>query len=99
VTVTTEADSAVGCGFPFEEGREYLVDASGKEPSVSLCGENKPLEEAGADLRALGDGGTPKGGGVLTDTSGTVGAPAVVGLAGLALAVALLLASRLLRTR
>jgi hypothetical protein len=37
--------------------------ATGKDLSVSLCGETKPLSEAGADLEALGDGEAPDDGG------------------------------------
>ncbi len=97
VTITTEADSSVGCGYPFEEGREYLVYATGGEPSVSLCSETKPLSEADADLEALGDGEAANGGDTLSDTSGALSVPAVIGLAGLTVTVSFLLAMRLLR--
>jgi hypothetical protein len=97
MTVTTEADSGMGCGYPFEEGREYLVYATGNDPSVGLCSETKPLSEADADLEALGEGQKPEDVGVLSDTSGGLSAPAGVGLAGLALAGSFLLAARLLR--
>jgi hypothetical protein len=97
VTITTEADSGMGCGYPFEEGREYLVYATGGEPSVSLCGETKPLSDADADLEALGDGEAANGGDTLSDTSGALSTPAVIGLAGLTVTVSFLLAMRLLR--
>ena len=97
VTITTEADSSVGCGYPFEEGREYLVYATGGEPSVSLCSETKPLSEADADLEALGDGEAANGGATLSDTSGALSTPAVIGLAGLTVTASFLLAMRLLR--
>ena len=97
VTITTEADSSVGCGYPFEEGQEYLVYATGKEPSVSLCSETKPLSEADADLEALGDGEAANGGATLSDTSGALSTPAVIGLAGLTVTMSFLLAMRLLR--
>jgi hypothetical protein len=97
MTVTTEADSGVGCGYPFEEGLEYLVYDTGEDPSVGLCSETKPLSEAGADLEALGEGQKPEDVGVLSDTSGGLSAPAAVGLAGLALAGSFLLAARLVR--
>ncbi len=97
VTITTEADSGMGCGYPFEEGREYLVYAEGDEPSVSLCSETKPLSEADADPEALGDGEIANGGDTLSDTSGALSTPVVIGLAGLAAAGSLLLAVRLLR--
>ena len=97
VTITTEADSGVGCGYPFEEGREYLVYATGEDPSVGLCGETKPLSGADADLEALGEGQRPEGGAALSDTSGALSTPAVIGLAGLTVTVSFLLAMRLLR--
>lgn len=56
------------CGYPFSEGRKYLVYAEGKNMSVNACGETTPLSKASAALAALGDGG------VLSDTSG--GSPA-----------------------
>ena len=96
ITITTEADSSFGCGYPFEEGREYLVYATGGDPSVSLCGETKPLSEARADLEALGEGQTPDGGSALSDTSGGVSVRAMAGLAGLVVTVSLLLAMRIL---
>ena len=99
VTITTDADSSMGCGYPFEEGREYLVYATGEDPSVGLCSETKPLSEADADLGALGDGEVPKDAGALSDTSGGVSVGAMVGLAGLAVTGSLLLAVRLLRVR
>ncbi|CAA9437452.1 MAG: hypothetical protein AVDCRST_MAG03-3714 [uncultured Rubrobacteraceae bacterium] len=98
MTVTTEADSGVGCGYPFEDGREYLVYATGDERSVSLCSETKPLSEARADLGALGDGASPEDGGALSDTSGGISVRAVALLAGLVMAGSLLLAMRLLNT-
>jgi Tissue inhibitor of metalloproteinase len=98
IEITTEADSGVGCGYPFEEGQEYLVYATGNDHlSVSLCSETKPLSEAEADLEALGEGQKPEDVGILSDTSGGLSAPAVVGLAGMALAGSFLLAARLLR--
>jgi hypothetical protein len=89
------------CGYRFEEGREYLVYAyTGKQGlEVDSCGATEPLSEAGADLAALGDGEKPQGGGgVLTDTSGDVSVRAMVGVAGLALAVSLLVVVRLVRS-
>ena len=86
------------CGYPFEEGREYLVYASGgMDLGVSLCSETKPLSKAEADLTVLGNGEKPKSGDALTDTSGVVPARVVVGLAGLAI-VASFLMVRLVRT-
>ena len=98
IEITTEADSGMGCGYPFEEGREYLVYAAGKEPSVGLCSETKPLSGANADLEALGDGSVPEPGSTLSDTSGGVSARTGIGLAGLAIAASFVLAARFLRT-
>ena len=97
-----EVKSPVGgsaCGYPFKEGQEYLVYASGRRDlEVSLCSETKPLSKADADLAVLGNGKKPKDGGdALNDTSGVVGARAVVGMAGLAMAASLLVMVRLLR--
>lgn len=97
-TVVVDAGAGSGCGYPFVEGEEYLVYATGRDHlSVSLCSETKPLTEAGSDLEALGEGATPDGGGALSDTSGAFSTPAVVGLAGLAITGSLVLATRLLR--
>jgi hypothetical protein len=98
VTITTEADSSMGCGYPFEEGREYLVYATGEDPSVSLCSETKPLSGADADLALLGNSGEkPKDGGAPSDTSVGVSVGAMVALAGLAVTASLALTMRLLR--
>ncbi len=91
------------CGYPFKEGQEYLVYAyTGKQGlEEGLCGATKPLSEAGADLRVLGDGERPQDGGdeeALTDTSGDVSVRAMVGVAGLVMAASLLLVVRLVRT-
>jgi hypothetical protein len=99
VVVDAAADSGSGCGYPFEEGREYLVYATEEDPSVTLCSETKPLSEADADLGALGDGEAPEDAGALSDTSGGVSAGAMVALAGLAVTGSFLLAVRLLRVR
>lgn len=57
VTVTTSRESA-SCGFPFEEGVEYLVYAYGEmdDLHVGLCGRTTTLLSAGVDLAALGEG-------------------------------------------
>jgi hypothetical protein len=52
------ATTASMCGFWFEPGKSYLVYASpwGDAPlTTSICGRTKPLDRAGADLRALGE--------------------------------------------
>ena len=50
-----------GCGFPFAEGKEYLVFAEPGEAGevVGLCGFSRLLSAAGATLKALGDGEPP----------------------------------------
>jgi hypothetical protein len=64
--VTTPRDGAT-CGYNFKEGQEYLVYAywgpHGSPPRPGLkadhCTETKPLSEADANLRVLGDGQRP----------------------------------------
>ena len=98
VEVTTGADSGMGCGYPFEDGREYLVYA-GKGISVDLCSETKPLAKARADLAVLGNGEKPKyGGDALSDTSGGFSVGAMVGIAGFAMAVSAFVMVRLMRS-
>ena len=98
--VSTQAHEGT-CGYPFEEGREYLVYAYGKQDlEVSLCSETKPLSKAGADLALLGDSQKPKDGGdeTLSDTSGGISARAMAGIAGLAMMTSLLVVLRFVRT-
>lgn len=85
------------CGYVFEEGREYLVYANGKqELEVGLCGRTKPLSGAGTDLALLGKSSEKQeNGAALPDTSGGVSVGAMVGTAGLAMAAALLVVARL----
>jgi hypothetical protein len=96
--LTTQSQGSA-CGYSFSEGREYLVDAKGKM-SVDICIETKPLSEASEIVEALGNGETPEegGGDALTDTSGVVGARAMVGMAGLAMLGSFLLVVRFVRT-
>jgi hypothetical protein len=86
------------CGYPFKEGEEYLVYAyTGKQGlEVDLCNGTQRLTEAEADLEVLGAGKKPTGGEVLSDTSGGLSAGALVGLAGLA--ASLVVVVRLVRT-
>jgi hypothetical protein len=95
--LTTQSQGSA-CGYAFSEGREYLVDATGKM-SVSLCSETKPLSEASEIVEALGNGETPREGGeeALTDTSGLVSVRAMVGLAVLSMAASLLVVVRIVR--
>lgn len=90
-------DSA--CRYPFEEGREYLVYASGgRDLGVSLCSPTTPLSKAGADLAALGNGEKPESSDALTDTSGILPVRVVVGFAGLAMVASSLMIVRVSRT-
>ena len=90
------------CGVPFEEGREYLVYAYGGQGlETDLCSQTKPLSEAGTDLAVLANSEKPKDDSndeALSDTSGGVSAGAMAGLAGLALASAVLVVARLVRS-
>jgi hypothetical protein len=94
---TSSQESA--CGYPFEEGLEYLVYAE-QGFKVHLCSETKPLSKAGMNLQMLGDGERPGDDAPLPDTSGGVAGLGVVGLAGVVAAVTatLLLLRRLLRS-
>lgn len=58
VVVTTATNSAA-CGYGFEKGRSYLIYAhadAGAGLNVSLCSRTQRLEEADADIVALGAG-------------------------------------------
>jgi hypothetical protein len=101
--IGTAPNDGVSCGFPFEEGKEYLVYAYGGQQGLKTdgCSETKPLSKAGADLALLGNSEKPKDSGddeALSDTSGGVSARAMAGLAGLAVAASLLVVVRLVRT-
>ena len=90
------------CGVPFEEGREYLVYAYGEQGlETDICSQTRPLSEAGTDLAVLANSEKPKDDSndeALSDTSGGVSAGAMAGLAGLALASAVLVVARLVRS-
>ncbi len=49
------AQGEIGCGFPFEQGRRYLVYAHRAEDALhaSFCSRTARLEDARADLDAL----------------------------------------------
>ncbi|MEZ4700611.1 MAG: hypothetical protein R2834_09810 [Rhodothermales bacterium] len=58
VVVTTATNSAA-CGYGFEKGKSYLIYAhafDGAGLSVNLCSRTQRLEEADADIVALGAG-------------------------------------------
>ena len=56
VQVTTSGSGA-SCGYPFQEGRNYLVYAHGESDLVvSLCSRTRRLKDAREDLDALGPG-------------------------------------------
>ena len=90
------------CGVPFEEGREYLVYAYGEQGlETDICSQTRPLSEAGTDLAVLANSEKPKDDSndeALSDTFGGVSAGAMAGLAGLALASAVLVVARLVRS-
>jgi hypothetical protein len=92
--------SGMSCGYPFEEGQDYLVYAYGKQDlKVDLCSGTKSLSKAGAELALLGNGEKLKhGADALNDTSGVVPARAVLGLLGLAMAASLLVMVRVVRS-
>lgn len=56
IEVVTALDSA-SCGYPFRQGRDYLVhtrkDEHGGPDRVDLCSRTAPLDEAGDDLATL----------------------------------------------
>jgi hypothetical protein len=99
LVVSTPSQEAA-CGYPFSEGRKYLVYADGKMMNVSGCGRTTPLSEASADLRVLGNGETMGGSGaVLSDTSGGFPPLGVIGMVGgVVVAVSLVVLMRLVRT-
>jgi hypothetical protein len=106
-TVSTPSYGAA-CGYPFKEGKEYLVYAywgrAGSPPRPTLmesaCGPTVPLTEADANLRVLRNGATLGGSGaVLTDTSGGFPPLGGIGMVGGAVAVvSLAMLMRLVRT-
>lgn len=55
------ADSGPMCGYPFEQGRDYLVYAYGdpEHLDTGLCGRTQPFEAAFSDLAYLGPGYIP----------------------------------------
>src|SRR5699024_6285624 len=59
-TLFTERDTA-SCGFPFEEGEEYLIYANqnGDKWQVNNCPRTVLLTEAEEDLTAIGQGEEP----------------------------------------
>jgi hypothetical protein len=57
ITIKT-VRSEVSCGYEFEEGRKYVVYARNGE--TGLCSRTAGLENAVADLAALGDGWQPE---------------------------------------
>jgi hypothetical protein len=60
VTVRTATDSAA-CGFPFQEGEEYLVYAGGEDAlRVVTCSRTARLADAADDVAALGAAPGPR---------------------------------------
>ena len=61
VTTLTTAGSSASCGFEFQPGQSYLVYADLVEGQLnaSLCSRTAPVDLAGEDLQALGEGTAP----------------------------------------
>jgi hypothetical protein len=57
VVITTAGDTAQ-CGYPFQDGKIYLVYCFGKKEKLNtnLCTRTTLLESAAADLKDLGPG-------------------------------------------
>ncbi len=93
--VSTPRDGAT-CGYAFKEGQEYLVYAYGKEEpfKVDLCSQTRLLSRADAHLRVLGDGWSSGEDSALSDTSGGFPRLDMIGMMGLAVAVASLVVLR-----
>lgn len=60
VVVTTASDGAM-CGFGFQQGKSYLVYGYGDKEALNtnLCTRTKSIENAGDDLKELGEGKKP----------------------------------------
>jgi hypothetical protein len=87
--VTTESHTSM-CGYPFEEGREYLVYARTTGEGVlgaDLCSRTTLLDGADEDLSAFGPGRVPlegadvPGGGLPTPLLVAAGAAALLAVA------------------
>ncbi len=61
LTIEAAADDGM-CGFRFAQGQEYVVYAfsDGSGLSTNSCSRTRPLDAAGEDLLALGDGIVPE---------------------------------------
>ena len=90
------------CGYPFNEGQEYLLYSYGKEEpfKTDICTETKPLSGASPDFKVLGNGASVgNGGDTLSDTSGGFPRLDMIGMLGLGVAaVSLVVLRRLART-
>lgn len=60
LTIQTWKDTA-GCGYPFEEGKEYLVYAqhTAQGHEVSLCSRTTDIESADGDLEVINEKAQP----------------------------------------
>jgi hypothetical protein len=80
-TITTSRSSA-SCGYPFENGEEYIVYAYGSEGdlSVSLCSRTRPLDDAAEDLEVLELGTAPLADGIqITEILSDFQGPILIG--------------------
>lgn len=92
LTVYTHAQEPA-CGYPFDRARHHLVyaDLDADRLTTSLCDRTAPLDQAGDDLAALGEGHDP---GRVDPLTFTRDRP----FTGAAVILVLLVAARLART-
>lgn len=66
ITVASGYDMG-DCGYPFKVGQEFLVFASREDRqwSASKCSRTKPVTQAAADIRQLGQAASPEPGSTL----------------------------------
>ncbi|WP_181347609.1 hypothetical protein [Thalassobacillus sp. CUG 92003] len=79
--IVATAESSASCGFPFEEGEEYLIYANEHdgELKTDLCSRTTSLDSAEGDMRILGDGERPDEEVNLEDSLGPSRFPYVIG--------------------
>jgi len=70
----TTGQGGADCGYVFEENEEYLVYAYGEEGDLGAtsCSRTMPLERAGTDLIALGQGDNEFSGEMATYTGSKI---------------------------
>jgi hypothetical protein len=81
ITTSTVSLGGGDCGYPFQEGEEYLTYASKNiYLHVDLCGGTQPLADAGNELAMLGSAISHDSGIVRVDPSEIVAAPPAVNI-------------------